>query len=82
MPVEKFRSVEELNQPRWLPKGSRMLWEAMRACALLGRATVDYRYPPGVYKHKSVQEAQETKRRWDDDNVEAHRRKLEAVRSR
>ena len=58
MPVRKFRSLEEAREALWVDEVDdayidrvEALWQ--RAHDLLGR-----RYKPGVYKYRSIEEAQ------------------------
>lgn len=56
MPVLKFRSVEELNQPRWREPGDPELYRALREIWEFSRKTSNIRFRPGVYKYRSVEE--------------------------
>lgn len=58
MPVRRFRSVEEMNQPVWREPGSALLLEAIRNVWEFGRLTSCKRFRPGVYRHRSVEEMQ------------------------
>ena len=53
MPVRKFRSVEEMNQPIWRQAGDPQLYRAM-AVWEVGRRTNPRRFPPGVHKYRSI----------------------------
>jgi hypothetical protein len=78
MPVRKFRSVAEMNEPRWLPIGPE-LWQAMRALGELGARTVGHRFPPGVYKHANLEAAGALRQRWEDENVRRYQTRLAEV---
>ena len=54
MPVRRFRSVEEMNQPRWRKPGDPELYAAIAALWRLGARTGQRRFPPGVHKHRSI----------------------------
>jgi len=56
MPVRKFRSVEEMNQPIWRRPGDPELYRTMRAVWERGRLMNPRRFPPGVYKYRSIEE--------------------------
>jgi hypothetical protein len=63
MPVRKFRSVAEMPQsplPRLDPQNLKL------ACDLSTVATRlrPLRFPAGVYKHRSLEEAQRRRRSW------------------
>ena len=56
MPVYKFRSIEDMPEPpRRLP-GDPALYKAIAGVWELGRRTNPRRFPPGVYKYRSIQE--------------------------
>jgi hypothetical protein len=65
MPIRKFRSIEEMKQPAWLPSGDpaiprqiRYLWRVASAFAR--------RVPPrGVRKYRSVEAADDDRRTWE-----------------
>lgn len=69
MPVRKFRNVEEMSEPRWRPSGQPELWEVMRYLAKLKEKTTSYRFPPGVYKHRSMEEAEALREQWEEENI-------------
>ena len=63
MPVRKFRSVAEMPQsplPRLDPQNLKL------ACDLSTVATClrPLRFPAGVYKHRSLEDAQRLRRSW------------------
>jgi hypothetical protein len=80
MPVRKFRSVEEMSEPTWLPIGP-ALWQAMERIGELGERTVGHRFPPGVYKHRSVEDAEVLRRTWEADNVRRRQERIAQARS-
>ncbi len=80
MPVRKFRGVEEMSNPRWLPSGP-ALWNAMKYLGELGQRTVEQRFPPGVYKHRSIEDSEALRQRWEDANVQRYRQRLAAART-
>jgi hypothetical protein len=63
-PVRKFRSAEEMNQPVWRTPGDPALTRAIRELWNTGARTSRRRYPPGVHKHRSVDEMRETQDSW------------------
>ena len=58
-----------MSQPRWYESGQPELWQAMRYLFGLGRRTVDYRCPPGGYKHRSIEAAEALREEWLAENV-------------
>lgn len=75
MPIKKFRSVEEMSQPVWLPVGP-ALWEAMTYVGEIGARTVGHQFPPGVYRHRCIEDAQALRQRWEDENVRRYQERL------
>ena len=64
MPVRKFRSVEEMEQPRWREPGDPALYQAIARVWAFGRKTAARRFPPGVYRHRSPEELNAQTERW------------------
>jgi len=56
MPVRKFRSVEEMNQPVWRQPGDPELYRTMAAVWKRGQLMNPRLFPPGVYKYRSIEE--------------------------
>ena len=75
MSVRKYRSVEDMPPP-WLEPGSAELFRAMRGVWDLGRRTLAPRFPPGVYKHRSVEELGRLTETWAARNFEAYQARL------
>ena len=73
MPVRKFRSVEEMNQHRWREPGDPELYRAIRYVWELGQRTGQRKFPPGVYAHRTIEDAQAQREVWAAANVARHR---------
>ena len=56
MPVKKFRTVEELNQPVWRRAGDPQLFRAISSIWALARRTNPQKFQPGVKKFRSIAE--------------------------
>ncbi|OFW27255.1 MAG: hypothetical protein A3H97_12965 [Acidobacteria bacterium RIFCSPLOWO2_02_FULL_65_29] len=56
MPVRKFRSVEEMNQPTWRQPADPQLYRAIAFVWELALRTNPRRFPPGVHKYRSIDE--------------------------
>jgi hypothetical protein len=67
MPVRKFRSVEDMSQPVWRAPGDPALYRTIVALWDVGVRTSHRRYPPGVHKHRSIAEMQQTQESWAAD---------------
>jgi len=58
MPIRKFRSVEEMEGTVRYEPGSPELFRAIRALWEFSARTFPRRFPPGVYRHRSIEDAQ------------------------
>lgn len=56
MPVRRFRSVEEMNQPVWRRPGDPELFDAIRAVWEFGQRTSLSHFQPGVRRFRSIEE--------------------------
>jgi hypothetical protein len=72
MPIQRFRSIEEMNDaPLLVPAGQgfeRFLRHNMRWWALVPRT-----YPRGVFKFRSIEEAQAARERVTTENLRRRR---------
>lgn len=75
MPVRKFRDVSEMEGNTWREPGSPELFRAIKAIWDFASRTAPKRFPPGVYKHRSIEEAQKLREKWEADCFEAFQAK-------
>ncbi|REJ74004.1 MAG: hypothetical protein DWQ36_08965 [Acidobacteria bacterium] len=75
MPVRKYRDVTEMPDALWFDKGSPELLRALRETWEMVQRTLRPRFPPGVHKHRSIEEAQQLSDAWDRANFEAYQRR-------
>jgi hypothetical protein len=80
MPVRKFRSVEDMPDWTWLEPGDPRLLDTLRGLHRFAEATVALRFPPGVYKHRSVEDAERLCQEWADANFARYRRQVAEAR--
>ena len=78
MPVRKFRSVEEMSCNLWYAPGDPRLWDAMAAVWGFAASASQMRFPPGVYKHRSIEESNHLRDEWEAASI----RRLEEERRR
>ena len=71
MPVRRFRNVADMNQPTWREPGDPDLTDAIARLWAMGHATVRFRFPPGVYRHRSVEAMQALTNEWALANFRA-----------
>lgn len=72
MPVRKFRSIEEMRCDHWLPPGDR-LWRAIEEVWDFARAASEMTFPPGVYKHRTIEESERLREEWEIESLRRRR---------
>ena len=77
MPFRKFRGIEEMGGPIWYRPGDPALYRAIRRVWGLAHRILQTRFPPGVHKHRSVEDMDECRRQWEDANLEAYHERRE-----
>ena len=65
MPVRRFRSVEEMERPLWRKPGDPSLYRAIAGVWGFGLRTRVRSFPPGVYRHRTIEELQVQRARWN-----------------
>lgn len=65
MPVRKFRSVEEMPEAGWMDPDDPGLIDAIRECWALAAKLSPIRFPPGVYKRRSIEELNAATEAWE-----------------
>jgi len=70
MPVRKFRSFEEMKAPLWREPGPD-LWRALEAVWRFAARTFPRRFPPGVYRHRSIEDAKALREVWEEADFRA-----------
>ncbi len=80
MPVRKFRDVAGMEGNTWREPGEKGLSQAIRATWDLAHRTLEPRFPPGVYKHRSIEDAGKQRERWERANFEAYQARQRALR--
>jgi hypothetical protein len=56
MPVRKFRSVEEMNQPVWRSPGDPTLYRTMAGLLATGARLRRRAFAPGVRRYRSIED--------------------------
>lgn len=64
MPVRKFHSIAEMENNTWRSAGDPALFRAIKQVWDFADRTTNPRFPPGVYKHRSIEEAWELEEQW------------------
>lgn len=65
MAVRRFRSVEEMERPMWREPGDPGLYLAISGVWDFGLRTRTRLFPPGVYRHRTMEDLQEQCARWN-----------------
>jgi hypothetical protein len=73
MPVYKYRHVDDMEDRSWREPGDPALFRAIRGTWEFARRTVRPRFPPGVYRHRSIAEAEQLRDAWERANFESFR---------
>ncbi len=79
MSVKKFRDISEVEQPVHEP-GSPQLYEVIRYVWGLSDVVCPLRFPEGVFRHRSIEDAEALREQWEEDNFRAHRARLATKR--
>jgi hypothetical protein len=64
MPIRKFRRIEDMERPKWREPGDPRLYQTIAALWEFGRRTAGRRFPPGVYRHRSIEDLNAQTARW------------------
>ena len=75
MPIKKFRDVSEMKATAYRP-GSAELLAATRYVWSLSERICPLRFPPGVYKHRSIEDAEALRKQWQTKNVQAQQQRI------
>lgn len=75
MGVRKFRSVEEMDGEVWRRPGDPALWKAIASVWGFSSKAVGRHCPPGVHRHRSIEEAGRLRELWEQANIEALRKR-------
>jgi hypothetical protein len=70
MPVRKFRSLQEMEDSLWHEPGTPELWRAIASVQRFAERTCPRHFPPGLYKHRNIEEAQHQRELWDEANFQ------------
>ena len=81
MPIKKFRDVSEMEGNAWRDPGDPGLFTAIRAVWALATRSTRPHFPPGVYKHESIEHARRLEDTWEQANFEAFHARRRARRS-
>ena len=66
MPVRRFRNLEEMEDSLWRDVDDPALMQAIASTWAFARRTCPLHFPPGVHRHRSIEEAQQSREAWED----------------
>jgi len=75
VPIKKFRDVSEMKATAYRA-GSPELAAATRYIWGLSERICPLRFPPGVYKHRSIDDAEALRKQWQNANVTAQQQRI------
>lgn len=64
MPIKKFRRVEDMTPPPWRSPGDPALERAIAFVLDSAARMSRLRFPPGVHKHRSIEEMDAVQTEW------------------
>jgi hypothetical protein len=71
MPVRKIHDLQEMEDSLWREPGDPQLWREIEAVWGFASRTCPQHFPPGVYKHRSIEEAQRQREIWEIADFQA-----------
>jgi hypothetical protein len=71
MPVRKFRDVSEMEDTLWRKPGDPELFRAIASVWDFAARTCPRHFPPGVYRHRSIEEAEALRESWEEADFQA-----------
>lgn len=71
MPVKKFRNLQEMEDSLWRQPGDPRLLQAIASVWRFAAQTCPKRFPPGVYKHRTIEDAKRQRDIWEEENFRA-----------
>jgi len=73
MPVRKFRSIEDMPGSRNLPPLEPGNLRAALSLTEVAYGMFPWRFPPGVHKFRSIEEASRRRAEWEAEMIRARR---------
>ncbi|MBN2496140.1 MAG: hypothetical protein JXR96_16220 [Deltaproteobacteria bacterium] len=77
MPVRRLESLEDARDAVWYEPDDPALWRTIRAVWELAARLCPYRFPPGVYRQRSIEESNQQRECWEQQRVELAGRRLQ-----
>jgi len=71
MPVKKIRDLQEMEDSLWREPGSPELLQAIDAVQRFAARTFPRYFPLGVYRYRSIEEAERQREIWEEADFRA-----------
>ena len=68
MPVRRFRNLQEMEDSLWREPGDPRLLQAIARVWRFAAQTCPKRFPPGVYKYHTIEDAERQRDLWEEEN--------------
>jgi hypothetical protein len=69
MPVEKYRSIDDMPGETWHAPGEPELYRALTSLWTASRRLRPRRFPRGVFRHRSIDDMNHQREQWDRDDA-------------
>jgi hypothetical protein len=79
MPVRRYRHVGDMEDALWYERGDPALFAAIARVWDFAQRTCQPRFPPGVYKHRSIEDMDALRETWEDANFRAFHERRRAA---
>lgn len=73
MAVRKYRSVAEMPDTSWRQPGEPQLYRTIAQVWAFGRRSSPRLFPPGVHRHRSIEDLDRTVEAWSSADFERRR---------
>jgi hypothetical protein len=71
MPVKKFRNLQDMEDSLWREPGDPELSRAIDRAWNFAARTCPRRFPPGVYRYRTMEEAEHRRDLWEEEDFQA-----------
>ncbi len=71
MPVRKIRDLHQMEDALWREPGDPQLPKAIASVWSFAARTCPRSFPPGVYRHRTIEDAKRLREQWDEANFRA-----------
>lgn len=82
MPIRRLTHLPDYDDSGWLEPGDPNLIPSIIAVWELSRRLCPPHFPPGVYKHASIESANRMTERWEGEAMERARRRATGQRAK